>query len=378
MNINDLEMDSIKRIGLDKLKLSGFAVANMDIAKLLSIAETGTVEVHTAVSASRVCKRFLPGTKTGITKIAVKDNEIFSDLVIGCADGHNNFPIEYVYLTITVANAKGFNLENMSYEEYTQYISLVLEYIHSEYGIELYADYMKVDYLEINANIFLTQDFPKYHRVLKLLMSFFSNHFKKLSTYERLDKGQADAESYKRGNKSIEVVFYDKLQQLRDSGTYLEEDISILRIELRLKEKKKVKYAFGSCFWKDLNDKKIAEYFTAQIYTQLLKKYNVWHMKKEKELKKLIVSCRERSSKVWHHLLMQEIRNKSEKDMLPFILDMEQICSSFRLLPDKHRNRNRAINSLLNISIEDDSYKNNDIEKVYEILDTLKHYSETV
>lgn len=376
MDTNDLELNLIERIGIDKLQLSNFALADIDILKLSQMEQ---VEIKQSTNQSKLYKRHMPYTNAGITKIIVKDNQIFSDLIIGCTNDSNGIPIEYIYLTINVANAKGYNLENMSYIEYDEYIKCVLDYIESEYGIILLNDYMKVNYIEINANIFLEQEFHNYNRVLKLLMSFFNKHLGKLSIYENFKcKEGTQAESYKRGNKSKEIIFYDKSQQIEDMKIPLDKNLSILRMELRLKDKKIIKSAFKSNFWKDINNKKIIEYFDKEILTQLLKKFETWQETRTKELKKMIVSFRKESTKNWHHLLMQDIRNKSELLMIPYILDIEQVCYSFRELPDPNRNNSRSIKSLLNISIESDVYKNNDINKVFEIFNALESYSKMI
>lgn len=373
MNISDLELNSIKRVGIDKIKLSGFAVEHIDMHKLQAMADR--VEIVQSINPLKPCKRHMPESGAGISKILIKDNEIFSDLLIGCSNCGNSIPIEYVYLTICVSNAKGFNLENMTYEEYDTYIHQVLEYIHSEYGITLHNAYMKVDYIEINTNIFLTNAFSQYNRVLRLFMSFFHNHLGKLNTYDKIgNKKIIHEESFTRSNKSLEVIFYDKIQQLKNEGMEIEHGIEILRIELKLKNRKKIKSVFESSFWKDLSQEKLNEYFHQQIYENLLKKFNSWQLTREKELKRLIMDCRTKGKNTWHHKVMQEIRNKSESAMIPYILDIGQVCSAFKKLPDPHRNAQRALKALLSISIENDIYKNNDIAKVHEILETLNHY----
>lgn len=378
MSTNNLELDLIQRIGIDKIQLSGFAIMGMDISRL--IHEHGNVvEIHQSTEKMNHCIRHMPDTNAGIAKIIIKDNMVFSDLIIGCTNNSNGTPIEYIYLTVTVSNAKGFNLENMTYDEYDQYIACVLEYIESEYGVILLSSYMKIDYLEINSNILLEHDFSKYNRVLRLLMSMFNNHMGKLSTYDDIPgKKGVKEESYKRGNNSTEIIFYDKTKELKDTGISIDGDIPILRIELKLKNKKKIKSVFGSCFWKDIDHKQIVEYYHKQIYSQLSKKFEEWKKTREKELKKLIVDFRQKSSKSWHHLLMQDIRNKSEMQIIPYILDIEQVCRAFKQLPDPNRNSHRSIKSLMNISIDEDVYKNNDIDKVYEILNSLASYSDTV
>ena len=369
----EFKKDAAQRIGIDKLRLSGFRVSQIDLQKLLSIAEN--VEITASEDKARRYKRCLPGTDTGIAKILIKDNQKFSDLVIGCASGSNGMPVEYVYLNLSVANAKGCNLENMSFADYDRHINSVMKYISAAYGVILDASQMKADYMEINANIFLNEDFSKYNRALRLFMSFFNNHMGKLSTYSSYHKAKngkkSRGESYKRGNKSTEIIFYDKTKQLFDNGIQIDGKRPVLRIELRLKTKQKIKSAFNSCYWKDLDNEKIAAYFHKQISEYLSGKFERWQQTRERDLLKMIPACRKKSPKLWHHILMQEIRNKSESQMIPYILDMEQIISAFRNLPDPHRNASRSIRSLLNTAVDDDIYKNNDLQKAREILDRL-------
>lgn len=372
MTISDFDLSNIQRIGLDMIRLYGFFVVELDIQRL---AQDHRVDISLAHNNNRKCKRYMPDTDVGITRIKIKDNTFFSDLIIGCTDAGCQL-YEYVYLTLTVSHAKGCNLENMSCSEYDNYITRTLDYIQTEYGIILIPESMSIDYMEINCNIFLQNKFPAYSRVFRLLMSLFHNHMGKLDTYDKITGSKnAEGESYTRGNQSTEVIFYNKTQQLKDTGIPLEENIpTILRIELKLKNKKKIKSVFGTCRWKDMDDKKIAEYYHGEIYTQLSKKFDAWSDTRNKELKKLILASRKKSTKSWHHILMQEIRNKTELNMMPYILDIEQICDAFRQLPDPHRNAGRAVKSLMNINVEDDIYKNHDIEKVHEILNCLAAY----
>ncbi len=376
MSKKNLEQNLIQKVGIDKIRLSNLFINDIDISKLISISNTNKVEIHHTATKISNCIRYMPDTFEGITKIVIKDNNIFSDLTIGCAFDSHDKPIEYVYLTVTVTNARGCNLTNMSYGEYDKYITNVVDYIKSTYGIMLITNHIKIDYIEINTNILLKNSFSEYNRTFRLLMSFFSGHMGKLSTYDKISSNKRiNEESFKRGNKSIEIIIYDKVKELKDMNIPIEEELSICRIEIRLKTKDKIKSVFGSNVWKELNDNKIIEYFKVQIYDYLSEKFEKWEQTREKELKKLILSCRKKSSKVWHHLLMQEIRNKSELQMTPYILDIEQIYSAFRKLPDPNRNVSRVIKSIENISVENDIYKNNDIAKIYELLNGVKNSS---
>ena len=152
MKLSDFDLQNIQRIGLDKIRLSNLAImGEIDFDTLKQ--DGNTVEIYTTADKKRRYRRYTPDTNTGITKIIVKDNQLFSDLIIGCTRDSNGLPIEYLYLTITVTNVKGCNLENMTYEEYSDHIESVMDYIAHQYGIVLLYDCIKLDYAEINANI---------------------------------------------------------------------------------------------------------------------------------------------------------------------------------------------------------------------------------
>lgn len=356
-----------QKIGIDKIQFSNIAVDDMDIPYLFT---ADRISIQEATDPARPCRRRLPNGN-GITKITIRDNEIFSDLVIGSANDSNGIPIEYTYLTMVIPDSAGSNLVPWCYADYDYYLQSVFDYIRTEYHIALYWDDMKVNYMEINCNIPLAEDFCRYNRPIRLLMSLMNNHMGKLSTYDVLSTKNGEksshGESFKRGNKSVEVIMYDKLQELIDTGQNHDNlDAPILRIEYRLKTKKKIKQVFGSHFWKDLDDEKIAEFFITQIRTQLAEKFEEWKQHQLIQLKKMIRVCRLTSSKNWHHLLMQGIRNQSEKTGLPFILDIEQVYEAVCAFPDK--NARRKCEAIASIDIKDDIYKNRAIEKVYEIL----------
>lgn len=356
-----------QKIGIDKLQLYNFTVNEIDIPHLLNMPQ---VEIQQATNG-RLCKRYIPGTKNGITKITIKDNRIFPDLIIGCISKSNGWMREYVYLNLTIPKYTGNNLIPWSVDEYSSYILSVLDYIYKEYHISLYARHMAVKYIEINCNIPLQEAFCHYSRAYRLLLSLMNGHMGKLSTYERIkankENKSAQSESLKRGNNSMEVIFYDKLQELNDTDSNFDGiDTPILRIEYRLKTKKKINEEFGSNLWGHLCDKQIADYFISEIRKEFAIKLDKWEFQRHKELKRLIKSCRKKSSRAWHHLLMQEIRNKSEKLGIPYILDLEQIYAAVKSFPDK--NRNRKIKTLGNIQIEDDVYKNHDLKKAHEVL----------
>lgn len=366
-----------QKIGIDKIQFYGFELereGGIDFVRLMghecvSIEEAG---------AGIACVRYLPNSNKGISKITIKDNQVFADLIIGCSRDNRSRPHEYIYLTITVDNARGDNLEPMSYIEYSRYIENVINYTADTYGIYLHIDLMKVKYMEINTNILLLHKFSEYNRAFRLLMSFPDKRFGKLSTYDSVSKNKKNTtltgESFKRGNKSIELILYDKSKQMEERGRKAEtpEQPQYLRIEYRLLNSKKIEAELGSSDWRNLNDDIIADWFANKFKQQILDKYAEWEEDRQRSLLKLITKCRKKSPKTWHHLLMQEIRNLSEMNGISYILDIEQVHEAIRNIPNSHKYYSRSIKAIDKIDIDKDIYRNNDMGKIQEIINGIE------
>lgn len=369
-------INSCQKIGIDKIQFYGFGVEREGGIDFIQLMRHECVSVEEA-GAGIACVRYLPNTNRGISKITIKDNQVFSDLLIGCSRDSRSRPHEYIYLTLTVDNARGDNMEPMSYIEYSRYIENVINYTADTYGIYLHTDSLKVRYMEINTNILLSHKFSEYNRAFRLLMSFPDKRFGKLSTYDSVSKNKKNTtlagESFKRGNKSIELIIYDKSTQMEERGKKAgePEQPQYLRIEYRLLNSKKIETELGSSDWKNLNDDIIADWFFNKFKQQILDKYAEWEEDRQRSLLKLITKCRKKSPKTWHHLLMQEIRNLSEMNGISYILDIEQVHEAIRHIPNSRKYCSRSINAVNKIDIDRDIYRNNDMGKIQEIINGI-------
>ena len=92
MNLNDFDLNNIQRIGLDKIRLSNLAI--MDEIDFDTLKQDGNnVEIYTTTDKKRRYRRYVPDTNTGITKIIVKDNQLFSDLIIAVQEIQTVYPL---------------------------------------------------------------------------------------------------------------------------------------------------------------------------------------------------------------------------------------------------------------------------------------------
>jgi len=66
----------------------------------------------------------------------------------------------------------------------------------------------------------------------------------------------------------------------------------------------------------------------------------------------------------WPNKLMLEIRNTSERSGIPYILDIEQVHEAIRSFKDK--NAGRKFGSVDRVQVDNDVYRNHDLEKIKE------------
>lgn len=380
-----LDMDihyPYQKIGIDRLQLCNIAVLGIDIEKTLNADNVQTSQV----TEPRIPKKYhIPGTDKWISKIKITVNDnmnmAFFDLIIGCSIYGNKLS-QYAYLDLHIPAAEG-NLVPWNKKQYDEYISKIVLYIYQQYHIMIGCNHMQIKYIEINCNIPLIYDFCRYARPIRLLITLMDNHLGKLGSYERVSSEKntkkLKAESFFRGNKSMEVIFYDKQLQLNETKKDSDKiGTPILRIEYKLKTKQKINAAIGTASWNEINDRLIADYFLAYSRKELSSRFQKWMEMRKKELVRLVKECRKNNSQRWHYDLMTVIRNRSEHAEIPFILDVEQVYEAVRMIPDK--NRSRKINSIGRILIsKDDVYKNRDIEKAFEIISGIEQsYKNTI
>ena len=81
--------DMNQRIGIDKVQFYGFGLdreSGIDFSRLMNNECVKIEEAGNGIP----CIRYLPTTHKGILKLIITDNQVFSDLVIGCTrDGRN-------------------------------------------------------------------------------------------------------------------------------------------------------------------------------------------------------------------------------------------------------------------------------------------------
>lgn len=354
-------------IGMDKLELYGLQILYIDHEYLEQLAiQTGTIDITRSCIDSE-------------WYIKIRDNNVFQDLVLG-RRMHGHIATEFCRLTLSPTHVCGTNWHNLSWSEYNDHLDTVLEYISARYHIELIADQMRLRQIEINCNIPLHYAYAEYDRSIKLLMSLLPGHLRNKQSYTSGSASQNTDPTYLSSNNTMGVTIYNKSAQMEQKQPN-DEDIDdieenehtqdVMRIEMRLDTPEKIQSALKTNRWSELDDNKITDYYQRYIIDTLTRKYQQWLKKRRGELVRLVRTMRREHPKTWHHMTMQYVRNQSEKNGIPYILDIEQVVEALTLLPDKNRNRSRSIAALRGIKIDNDLYHRRDCDKVSEILNRL-------
>ncbi|MBQ9200443.1 MAG: hypothetical protein IJ141_09735 [Lachnospiraceae bacterium] len=352
--------------GIDKIKLCNLQIEKIDLAFL---EKQKKAEVSYSENYNYMNK-----IKNGY-KIVIKDNEVFSDLVI-----LNNYPmgdktVNCVKLTLCVKFIKENNIQPLTYTEYNTQIEKIIRYIEEKYKIRLITQNMELDYLELNMNMKLKHTYRDYARPIELIMSFIPLRQNKVMVSSKNNK--PDDCNYSKSNNSIEHTFY--LKKPPNQNTI---DVDILRYEIRFKTKKKIKYDFGTAKWNELNDTVLDEYLKKQT-DGFIKKYNKWLEDSEKWVIDAIKKIKKEIPRGHMLQLITEILDEELNNKKIIVLDKNQIYKAIDKTKDKNSTRmKKDINNHIRYKKTasknlNDIFSNNSIAKAEEVIEFLNKLSQS-
>ena len=275
---------------------------------------------------------------------------------------------DYSRMDIVIGDKSQGNLQNKTVEEYKDKIKRVFQYLYEEYGITVDLQYLKFSEMEINCTFELKEEFYKYHRVLRLLMYNLPKSFKKLGQILGVNKKEQriEAETFYRGNSSMEAKIYDKKKHLEQTIQFVSSE-NIMRIEFILKKSQKIKEAFKSTLVSDLTDAKLNEFYYSQFIRLFEKPYRKWQIENGKQLKELITSHKAKSKHYWKSNLLRECSNKEQIDQIPLLLDVKDLLLQVKAL-DKDGHYTRVEKGILEQCNYNNVYLQNDADKAEEII----------
>lgn len=344
--------------------ITNFRIIHLDTKKLIC---------HRDVTFnSNENQGYLLDDGTYFTYLKIIDNNLFGTLSAGT---HRTLSVkrDYSRMDITIGNFKTGNLQNMTVTDYKRYVKRIFSYLYEEYGLLIDDTYVTTSSLEINCTFEIRKCFSEYHRVLRLLMFLLPDYYKKIVEVNRKDKfsHSLEAETFYRGNNSMQIKIYDKSQQLSDVYGYSYGG-NLMRIEFVLKTSQKIKEVFGSTNLCALSDIKVIDFFIRQFRKLFKNKYQNWKKLNGKTLRQLILDHKKLNPTYWQRNLLNELRNSEQITHIPQLLEVQDLLTQIKILETAGHYK-RTENSILKLCRVNDIYLQNDAQKINEIISKVEN-----
>lgn len=334
--------------GVDRHTIGGVKISTVDLKKLLANEK---VKIYRDGETT-----FLKDSKTYeelvFSTLVVNDNEYFKSLVIGCKI-NEGFKVDYVHLDIFISEPNSCNLVPLNEKELLDKHARLKEYIWNEYGILIKYEDAHYNFLEINNTVELEYDSLEYRKVLKLMSIIAPKRYKSRNLW-------TDENNEVRGvfleNNSMKIKIYNKSKQLHEeykitlAKTYL-------RVEIVLKDSRKIKEVFGTTLVKEITEQKMIEYYLKTVNADIFEKIDKYIKSCDKELKKVAKEEQEKDMRKWtRSFLLRACSNELDTD-LELVFDIEQCLEIIKKKTGK--NYKRTLKRLEKDMLEKEHKKNN-------------------
>lgn len=217
-------------IDIDKLIVKSINPTIVNFDKLCS-------HKNVRISETYYKRNFLlNGSLIEIGEIEIRDSFFFLRIGIKKIGG---ILIEYEKLELNPSSILyGINVNNINKLSDFELVISTIEERLLEYGLKVCLRSCLIKEIELNSNIKLTYNFTEYKQCFDFITDALPSRFKKISSFRNAELSQYTG--FKAENEQISLKFYNK-----DLERNLDLPYSILRIEYRFKNSRKVKSAFS-------------------------------------------------------------------------------------------------------------------------------------
>ena len=344
--------------GIDKHNLGSFGVSRQhDFEKLFS---HDNVKINTKGE-----KMTMYDENTGeifeFQCITINKDERFETLHIGVKKVGNGLNKEYVALNVFVEDDEGTgNLKPLSQKEVMEGQKEIVEYIRKKYGLNLYCNSVKYTFMEINKTIELKEDVERYGNVLEYITLVAPKKYRR-KTKDTDGKNEINLIALQ--NNSVKIKIYNKTKQLKEYKG-IEVEKYYMRIEVCLKDSKKIKSAFGTTEVSEITDNMMLEYYMKTVKVDLFDRLESQIEKSKVELKKELKFQKKEDSKKYPQLFLIGACSLNYKDSkIPLVLDFEQVLD---LLKNDVARWDRTYKTLIK-EMEKRPYKQGNLDRYAEI-----------
>lgn len=310
---------------IDETELYNVKIRKVDLEKLLNNEK---VKRHIGIGNKVYLKDYVTGKEVGFDLLNISDKYMFDALQIG-SKINKDFIHEYVHMSMFVSDleAKGHNLKPLTKAEYESKCCKVESYIEEEYGLTLNLKEKKFKLLALNKTFELEREIDEYWELFQLIHLLVPAKYKNKAF---VLGGNNEIIGVYFENGVTRVKIYDKTKQLKDEKG-IELDRRYMRIEVVLKEDKKIKKVIGTNLVSSITDEQLEQGFNSIIQEDVFNKIDDYLIESQKQIQKIARQEKKRNKLNWtrnfflkagHGGLKYEKRGKpTEIDLL---FDIEQ------------------------------------------------------
>jgi hypothetical protein len=305
------------------------------------------------------------GEEIKFSSITITKDERFRSLSFGCKTVKSGPNVEYVKLDVFVSEPGGHNLVPLSKSEMMLKHDTLMIYIKEKYGLNIDNSEAKYNFIEINNTIEVDYELKEYHYVFELIHDIAPARYKRvIKEMEAKSKDlQNEIRSIVYENGSMKIKIYNKTKQLEQELKIIIEKRCV-RIEVCLKDAKKVKAVFGTNYVSEISDEMLKEYYLKVVTEDIFNRIDEYIKKANKELKKELKIEKKAEPKKYPKLYLKGVCGlKYKKTGLDLVFDIEQVLE---ILKNDVSRWDRTYKTLVN-EVDKRPHKKNNLARYNEI-----------
>ncbi|WP_455684359.1 hypothetical protein [Thomasclavelia sp.] len=205
------------KVGIDKIKLYNINLYSIDFEKLLSSKNKANVKVEFDNSNARYSSKI---SMQSLKYLRIIDNRKFVEFIYYSKNRYTfnrDSDNAAVHLTVSVSNVKDSNIENLTINEYREFIYIVIiGYLRDRYGLKVDVSKARITNLEINTTIPIDFRFKEYKRVLDVFFSTLPRTLQKFHEYSTVnDCYEKENETCCASSSNFKLIIYNKKKAAR-------------------------------------------------------------------------------------------------------------------------------------------------------------------
>ena len=343
---------------IDETEIYNVKIRKVDLEKLL---HNEKVKRHIGAGNKIYLEDYATRKEVNFDLLNIDDKYMFDTLQIG-SKVNKDFVHEYLHISMFVSDLESerHNLEPLTKAEYESKCNKVENYIEKEYGLTLNLKEKKFKLLALNRTFEIEQETDKYWELFELILLLAPAKYK---TKDFMLNGVNEVIGVYLENGLTKIKIYDKTKQLKNEKG-IELDRQYMRIEVVLKEEKKIKQVLGTNLVSDIADKQLEQCFNSIVQEDIFNKIDEYLIESKKQLYKIAKEEKKRNKLNWtrnfllksgHGGIKYKKRGKPTKADLLF--DIEQ---SLEIIKEETKSNYKKRLKTLEKDIDDfDSKKNN-------------------